>query len=380
MLNNDSYNWLRLCFGVMIEYIPERFETAEMTGRFRTVAEHIDVLGGYFNPDETTDDDVAKYYSMAGIGHKEISSYDISLDYYRKAVAIRERNGNEQSLAVVFNNIAVLHNIKANHILAAEYNIRAIEIAEKYNTPPRELIIAYNNLTSIYMKSYEYDDALEWNAKAVLTLERNGLADAPIAADVHLTKASIHYVREEFKEALILDLKAIDVLKAHYPEEHADIGTAYNSVAREYFSLMKFDMALDYYFKALRIYEAVYGEYDSDTAAVCGNISKTYMAMTNYENALDWCLKTLDIQKETLGEGHPETMLRHSFASEIYEVMELYDEANNHLHILLSYYQNAGVDKIVRIVCERLAGNYERMGNAAETAVYRNMAGESKHV
>lgn len=161
MQENNLHNWMQVCFNAMIEYIPERFDTANETGRFRTIVEHIDVLGNYFRPSGATDDKIAKYYSMVGIEHKEISSYDISLDYYLKAVAIRERNGNEQGLAAIFNNIAVLHNIKANHDVAASYSIKAIEVSEKYNTPPRELIIAYNNLTSIYMKSYDYENALK---------------------------------------------------------------------------------------------------------------------------------------------------------------------------------------------------------------------------
>jgi tetratricopeptide (TPR) repeat protein len=290
-------------------------------------------------------------------------------------VAIRQRNSNERGLAAVYNNIAVVYNIKANHKLAADYNKMAIEISEKYETPPRELIIAYNNLSSIYMKSYNYDDALEWNIKASRVLTDSGLEETPISADIFLMRASIHYVHEEIDEALMLDLKALDVLKAHYPEEHADIGTAYNCVAREYYSLCKFDVAIDHYFKAQNIYEAVYGEDNSNTAAVCGNISKTYMAMEDYQNALIWCLKTLDVQKKNLGEEHPEVILRHSFASEIYEHLGLYGKAIDHLLIIHNYYAKIDHDAgITKIVSERIADNSEKLNNRSEEKKYRKMA------
>jgi tetratricopeptide (TPR) repeat protein len=193
-------------------------------------------------------------------------------------------------------------------------------------------------------------------------------------------RASIHYVYEEFEDALALDLKSIEILKKHYPEEHADIGTACNSAAREYYSLCKFDVALDYYFRAKCIYETVYGEYDSDTAAVCGNISKTYVAMGDYKNALEWCLKTLDIQKETLREKHPETVLRHSFATEIYEALGLYEKSNDHLQIILRYYQDAGVESIARIVCERLVNNYKKLNNQAESSKYQEILDSTLNV
>jgi len=126
----------------MLEYIPEHFTTAEETGRFRSIAEHIDVIGSYLYSDETTNDDVAKYFSMAGIGHKEISNYETSLNYYFKSVSIRQRNNNEKALGLVYNNIAVLHNIRANYRSALEYSHKAIEISEKFNVLPIDLVVA----------------------------------------------------------------------------------------------------------------------------------------------------------------------------------------------------------------------------------------------
>ena len=83
------------------------------------------------------------------------------------------------------------------------------------------------------MKTYAYNAALAWNMKASNLSTDSGLENSPISADVYLMRASIHYIHEKFDVALALDLKALDVLKAYYPEEHADIGTAYNSLSRQ---------------------------------------------------------------------------------------------------------------------------------------------------
>jgi len=174
-----------------------------------------------------------------------------------------------------------------------------------------------------------------------------------------------------------LDFKALDLLKRHYPEDNADIGTVYNSIAREYFSLKQYETALDYYRKTHGIYNKVYGEDDSDTAAVCGNISKTYVELREYNHALDWCLKALEAQKKVLGEEHPETILRHSFISEIYESLELYEEAIIHLLKIHDFYIKNNQDKIVRIVNERIADNYEKLNNHSEANKYRKMAAEA---
>ena len=377
MSNSMRQDWQQICFEAMLEYIPEDFTTAEITERFRSVAEHIDVIGSYLQADTTTNDSIAKYYSMAGIGHKEISNYETALDYYFISVSIRKRNNNEEALGLVYNNIAVIYTIKAMYKSALEYSHKSIEISEKFHVPQVELIISYNNLTSLYLQCSSYDKALEWNAKALKTAEESELADNPIIADVHIMRAAIHYANEQFDEALTLDFKALNILKRHYPEEHTDIGAAYNSIARENFSLKHYDTALEYYLMAHKIYKTVYGEDDSDTAEVCGSIAKTYMALENYNCALEWCLKALKTQRKVLGNENPETILRHSFLSEIYERLELYDDAIDHLLIILDYYAKVEEVKIIQIISERIADDYELLNNPSEADKYRKMALEA---
>lgn len=371
----NRQSWLNICFGAMLEYIPENFTTADETERFRRITAHIDVIGSHLYTDTTTDDTIAKFYSMAGIGHKEISNYETALDYYFKSVTIRQKNSNEQALGLVYNNIAVVYNIKAMYESALKYNYKSIEISEKFNVPHKDMIIAYNNLAILYSQCTAYNDALKWNTKALRKIEDNSLTDDPISADVFIMRATIHYANEEFEEALILDFKALDILKKHYPEEHSDIGMAYNSIAREYFSMKQYGDALEYYLRSLKIYENVYGEDDSDTAEVYGSLSKTYMALQKYDYALEWGLKALHAQEKILGVVHPEVILRHSFIADIYEHLKLVDEAINHLLIILDYYIKVDHKEIIGIVSERIAVIYERINNLSEAGKYRKVAG-----
>jgi tetratricopeptide (TPR) repeat protein len=368
-------NWLNICFDAMLKYIPENFTTVDETEKFRMVATHIDVIGSYLYTDTTTDDTVAMFYSMAGIGHAEISNYETALDYYFKSATIRQKNGNEQALGLIYNNIAVVYNIKAMYKSALEYNHKSIEISEKNNAPEKEIIIAYNNLAIVYSQCTAYEDALIWNTKALKKIQDNALTDDPISADALIMRATIHYVNEEFEEALKLDFKALDILKKYYLEEHADICRAYNSIAREYFSIMRYDDALEYYHRVQKIYESIYGEDDSDTAEVYGSLSKTYMALQKYNDALELGLKALQTQEKTLGLEYPEVILRNSFIADIYEHLELFEEAISHLLIILNYYIKVDNKEVVGIVSERIAVDFERINNISEAVKYRQMTG-----
>ena len=65
--------WLDLCFDMMLDYIPDDFYIPETTEKFRSVIAHIDIIGSYLYTVETNlNDNIAKYFSAAGIGHKEI--------------------------------------------------------------------------------------------------------------------------------------------------------------------------------------------------------------------------------------------------------------------------------------------------------------------
>ncbi|MDL2232498.1 tetratricopeptide repeat protein [Ruminococcaceae bacterium OttesenSCG-928-L11] len=370
----ESKKWADICFHAMLEYIPEDFATVEAIEKFRSITEHIDVIGNYQISADGNNDDVAKYYSKAGLGHKEVSNYNGALDYYSVSESIRKNNGNEEALGVVYNNIAVVYNIQTKYKFALEYIRKTIAITKKYDAPQIELIIAYNNMASIYLRCTDYSSSLEWNTKALETAKINDLTTNPVAADIYIMRSAIHYVNKEFHDALKLDFMALDVLRTHYAEDHADIGAVYNSIAREHYSLYQHDVALDYYLRAHRIYKKVYGECDADTAGVCGNIAMTHIALGDFENALIWCLETLQVQEKVLGKTHPETMLRHSIISEIYESLELYEDAISHLLTIFDYYRGIKDDEIVKIVSARLSNNYERTNNFSEALRFREMA------
>jgi tetratricopeptide (TPR) repeat protein len=370
--------WFDLCFDMMLDYIPEDFTTPEITEKFRSVITHIDVIGDCFNTAESDfTDDVAKYFSLAGIGHKEISNYETALNYYFKSVSIRTKNNNEKPLGLVYNNIAIVYNIKAEREKAIEYYQKSMEISHKFNEPPMNLAITYNNLANVYLSCYCYDDAIKWNSKALELVKNESLAENPLSVDILFTQSSICYVNENFDEALNLDFQALELLRKYFQEEHSDIGSAYNCIAREYFSMKKYSVALDYYLKAHKIYEKVYGEEDSDTAEVCGSIARTYMLLDEYNLALEWCSKALQTQKNILGDEHPEVMLRYSFISDIYEKLEMFDEAISHL-IILNFFIKENFIEALKDLYDRIADNYEKINNFSEAEKYRKMGVEVK--
>jgi len=373
----NSY-WLDLCFNMLLEYIPEDFSLAEATGKFRSVIAHIDVIGEYFYAVKTElSDDVAKFFSMAGIGHKEISNYNTALYYYSKAESIRLNNNNEKALALVYNNIAVVYNIKAEQEKALEYYFKSLDISRKFNEPPMNLVITYNNITNVYLSNYSYAEANKWNSKALELVESSSLADNPLCADVFFTQSTIYYVNEDFSEALKLDFKALDLLREHFMEEHTDVGMAYNCIAREYFSLKEYPVALDYYLKAYRIYAKVYGDEDSDTAEVCGSIARTYSMLDDNADALKWCLKAMQTQEKIFGDEHPEVMLRHSFITDIYENMGLFNEVIEHLLIIRNFFIKKNHTEPLKDLNGRIADNYEKLGKLAEAKRFRKIAMEA---
>jgi tetratricopeptide (TPR) repeat protein len=366
---------------MMTDYIPEFFYTSEDTVKFRSVITHIETIGNYLYSDSTTDDRIAEYYSAAGVGHKEISNYETALSYYFKAVAIRENNARTGKLGLVYNNIAVVYNHKTKYRLSLEYYFKSLEVAEKHNASTIDLAIIYNNLAITYMKCTAYDEAVEWNTKCLELLANNSITDKPINADALTVKSTLLYLVKQFEEALELDFEALKVLQKAYPdefEEHSDVASVYNHIAREYFSLVNYETALDYYLKAHKIYESIYGENDTDTAETCGSIAITYSKLKEFNHALDWCLKALRAQEAVFGKEHPEVILRYSFVADLYEELGVFDKVIVYmlkaLDFLSEQKNDTPVIETMKSVYTRIAVCYEKLDLPDKAVDYREKA------
>jgi tetratricopeptide (TPR) repeat protein len=187
--------------------------------------------------------------------------------------------------AMSYNDIGFVYNLKDEYNQALEYYIKALNIREKILGKHQDTALSYNNIGSIYNAKSEYDKALEYHFKA-LEIRKKVLGEECSDTAISYNNIGLTYTNKgEYDNALEYLFKALNIREKVLEEEHPNIANSYNNIGFVYKNKGEYDIALDYYFKALEIKENVFGEKHPSTILTYKNIVVCYLAMGDEENA-----------------------------------------------------------------------------------------------
>ena len=131
----------------------------------------------------------ALYHNMAGV-YEDQGDYEKSLEYYVKALAIRERvlGPEHPYTATTYNNMAGVYYAKGEYEKALEYYVKALAIRERVLGPEHpSTATTYNNMAGVFRARGDYEKALEYYEKA-LTVFKIKLGEAhPYTQDTQLS-------------------------------------------------------------------------------------------------------------------------------------------------------------------------------------------------
>ncbi len=88
--------------------------------------------------------------------------YDLSLEYYFKAMVILEKAGDKQSVVITLNNISLIYREEKNYDKALEYANKSLALAKEIGAG-NEMQEAYVNLADICAQQKKFDLAYEYH-------------------------------------------------------------------------------------------------------------------------------------------------------------------------------------------------------------------------
>jgi len=210
--------------------------------------------------------------------------YESALEYYNKALKIREKTLGEEHHDTVetYNCIAINYGMQGDNENAIKYFDKVLKIQERILGEEHiEIAMTYSNIASVYRNKRKYDSAIEYYDKAL-----------------------------KVKEKIL-------------GKEHIDTASTYNNLAMVHKSKGNYISALEYYNKALRIQERILGVEHTDTALTCNNIAVVYKNQRNFESAREYYEKALLIYRKILGDEHPNTAIVRSNIAKIRRMASL---------------------------------------------------------
>ena len=270
-------------------------------------------------------------YNNMGAIYKRINDYNKSLEYYTKALNIREKNTRRyyHKIANSYNNISSVYIEMRDYSRALEFATKALNIQETFIEYPRETVRSYSNICSIYNKIGDYPKAFEFYTKTLSIIEKNKVLffDLDYIYDDLgiLCKNMGDYPKalEFFTQALVIDENV-------FYKDNPNTAVGYNNIGSIYHVMGDYPKALEFYTKALSIFEKVLGKDHPNTAISYNNIGYVYNNMGDYPKAIEFLTKALNIREKSLGKDHPDTANSYNNIGFAYNKIGDYNKSYNY--------------------------------------------------
>ncbi|MDR2118891.1 MAG: tetratricopeptide repeat protein [Tannerellaceae bacterium] len=250
-LKEEQQIWIDYCIQVLHQCVYFNFSTPERRVLFTKLAPHIHSVIALIDPEIQTVE-LGNLCFFLGYGYDELADYSQAMEWYRKALKIRERvlGASHPSTAIAYNSIAAVYDDQGNYVQALEWHLKALEIHEKVlGASHPDTATAYNNIALVYYRQGKYDQALEWF------------------------------------------LKALDICEKALGASHPHTATTYNNIATVYSSQGEYDQALEWYLKALPVWVGKLGMDHPNTKRLVEHMKTAYHKSGNSKPFEKWLKK-----------------------------------------------------------------------------------------
>lgn len=291
----------------------------------------------------------AKCYTLLGKINASLQQYDLSTDYYKKAIRVLaplDKDGMYENYPLLAEVLEKNNDLTQSISYYKEY----LEYAIDQNHT--SLIIATRyDLARVYTMQGEYNRALkEYNEIQRLEESRNNPAGL---AEVNTKRGDVYLEQERPEEAIANYKRAVEI--ANESEDQEKKSKSLRSLGKAYRSTRQYDDELEARQQSLQISE----KSDSKEEQATDNllIGEVYIERNQPEQAVQYIRKSVDLSEEIGDIKNKSAALKK--LSEAYKEQGEYDKA------LLSYQEYAStIDSIYSQRERRLESNLEVVANA----------------
>jgi len=253
-------------------------------------------------------DGLALLYNNVGLIHKNNGEYDKAIEYYQQNLKIQEEIGNLMNMARGMANIANVYFVFAIDLdKAMDYYQRSLELFAQYaelkadkpdeaNQGKAGMVNTYMNIGGVFREQDDSGLALE-NYRLALEVAEE-MDNKPKIADVQSRIAMIYLDGGSYQEGLDASMNALQVYRevGQRKEEAAtlkDIGTIY-------YRWGKYQQSLEYFNQSLEI--GVELNLRQEVYDVYREMSAVHSDLGNFKEALDYYTRFVDLKDSSIRE------------------------------------------------------------------------------
>ena len=187
---------------------------------------------------------------------------------------------------------------------------------EKCDSIDEKLVDVLATLGYLYSKLGDSNKAVEYGIKAKDVVKTIYGENHPDYAILLRNIAGYYFDSGNYDQAVKFCIKAIDAFKIIHGENHPKYAKSLIDVVIYCYTLGDYYKAIEYGTKAMEICKAVLGENDMFYAMSLGLLAKSYFNLHNYSTAIEYGIKEMEAVKDILGEDH------HNYATSLGNLAE----------------------------------------------------------
>jgi CHAT domain-containing protein/Tfp pilus assembly protein PilF len=257
-----------------------------------------------------------------GVVSKDRGDLDAAQDYFRRALAIRERLAGEvgdPEVAATLLNLGVVLKERGDLAGSEQYYTRALAVFERVEPGSMRVAICLNNLANLAHEHGDFDVALERHRRALAIRERMAPNSRPVADSLD-SLGDIARHRGLLQDALDYSTRALAIYQRVAPSS-PDIAGCLNNLGNIAISQGDLDAAEAYFSRALAIHERLRGGSTPGTPTVTDAVYLNNLGIVAHERqdfpaAQRYFSRALAIFEQLAGpERRPSLHLAHSLAN-----------------------------------------------------------------
>ncbi|MEH2447378.1 MAG: tetratricopeptide repeat protein, partial [Nostoc sp.] len=190
-----------------------------------------------------------------------------------------------------------------------------------------DLISPFMGNIKFYNGQGLYTQAASWCQHCLeITKKHLGEEHADVATSLN-NLARFYYFQGKYSQAELLHQQALALLCKLLGEGHADVATSLNNLASVYDSQGRYSEAEPLYQQALALRRKLLDEEHPDVATSLNNLAGLYCSQGRYSEAEPLHQQALALRRKLLGEKHPYVALSLNNLAELYRSQGKYSQA-----------------------------------------------------
>ncbi len=341
-------------------------EAIQYLGQAITIYERLSKSEIPVYPEKVKSEMGDSYYGLGRI-YGENGQVEKAIEYYFKALVIKEEINDKISMAKCYNNIGTIYFYQGNYDAAIGNYHKSLKIREEISDK-MGISNSYINLGLVYNDQGKFDKAIENYLNALKIKEE--LNDYEGMSNCYNNIGNIHADQKNYNLAVDYYNKSLIIREKQHDKK--GMSACYINIGLVYAEQDFIDKAKEYYLKAIEIFKELN---DKGGMADCyNNLGIVFKKQNNYKRAVEYYLKSLEIRKQT-GDVNGIAIVHSNLASLYLNMASSVRndqslEKNNHLNKALVYGLKAmsiaaktGTYPLKNTIAHDLMEIYKALGN-----------------